>query len=530
MRLGMLKTWPGATAWALGMLAALALPPVHFLPGLLGFAGLLHLARQNPAPWRLFRLGWSFGFGWFLAGLYWVAIAFLTDVERFGPFAIPAVLALTGGLALLPGLALLASGWRRWRSVAAQALVFAAAWTVAEIVRGDVGLRFPWNPVALVWAVSDGMLQSLAWLGTWGLSLVTVAAAALPAALLERGGGAEPAGRRQWRAPLAGAVALLALWGGGSFRLPPAAAPPDGLRLRVVQANVAQHHKWDPELRLDWFRRHLQLSTAPGGPVPELIVWPESAVPYQIEEEPVVRDAIAQVVPENGLVLAGGDRYELEREPPVAFNSLFALDGTGTVRGRYDKVDLVPFGEFMPFRAVFGAVGLKKLTEGTIDFVPGPGRRTVALDGIPPFSPLICYEVIFPGRATADGDRPAWLLTITNDAWFGTSSGPYQHLAMARMRAVEEGLPLVRAANTGISVVTDAYGRVLASLALNETGVIDSALPPALPAATPARRWGPPITALLLLAALALALLLERRAAASARTAQRSGSSAPSSV
>jgi apolipoprotein N-acyltransferase len=208
-------------------------------------------------------------------------------------------------------------------------------------------------------------------------------------------------------------------------------------------------------------------------------------------------------------VITGGDRFDLGRSPPQAFNSLFALDGQGAIEAVYDKADLVPFGEFMPLRPLMSRIGLKKLTDGSIDFLPGPGRRTLKLDGLPPFSPLICYEAIFPNRATAPGTRPDWLLNITNDAWFGTSSGPYQHLAMARMRAVEEGLPLVRAANTGISVVTDAYGRVLHRLALNSEGVLDAPLPPPLAERSPAARLGWWLTSLLLAAGLALAAVLE---------------------
>jgi apolipoprotein N-acyltransferase len=217
------------------------------------------------------------------------------------------------------------------------------------------------------------------------------------------------------------------------------------------------------------------------------------------------------VVPPGGALLVGGDRYDLDKRPPTASNSLFVLDDHGDVTARYDKVDLVPFGEFLPLRPVLRRVGLKKLTSGTLDFVPGPGRVTLPILDLPPASPLICYEAAFPGRATASGERPAWLANITNDGWFGTSSGPFQHLAMARMRAVEEGLPLVRAANTGISVVTDAYGRILARLGLNESGVIDVALPAALPEPSPARRAGALLFPALLLIVAALSFVVDRR-------------------
>ena len=195
-------------------------------------------------------------------------------------------------------------------------------------------------------------------------------------------------------------------------------------------------------------------------------------------------------MPDGGVLLTGGERFDLESEPPRAWNSLFALDDQGRIVARYDKRDLVPFGEFLPFRPVLGRLGLEKLTRGSIDFEPGPGRQTLRLPGLPPFSPLICYEAIYPGRVVDPEARPAWLLNVTNDAWFGRSSGPYQHLAMASMRAIEEGLPLVRAANTGISAVVDPWGRVRVRLGLDEAGVLEAALPEPLPVPTPFARFG----------------------------------------
>ena len=190
------------------------------------------------------------------------------------------------------------------------------------------------------------------------------------------------------------------------------------------------------------------------------VVWPESAASYPLDQDAVARKMIAQVVPPDGLLLTGGERFDLSREPPRAWNTLFVLDDTGAIVARYDKRDLVPFGEFLPLRGLLSGLGLEKLTHGSIDFQAGPGRTTITLPGLPPVSPLICYEAIFSGSVVDSDARPDWLLNITNDAWFGRSSGPYQHLAMARMRAIEEGLPLVRSANSGISAVVDAWGRI----------------------------------------------------------------------
>jgi apolipoprotein N-acyltransferase len=317
-----------------GAVTAAALPPVYFLPALAGFGILvasLHLAAPGPGP--AFVRGTAFGFGYFLAGLYWVGIAFFADAERFGAYAVPAVLGLALFLALTVGVAAAAVALRRWRSVTARALAFAVAWTVAEPLRGALGLQFPWNPIASVWAVSDATLQAVALTGTYGLSLLTVAAAGLTAPLFLAGA-----------APRRAALALPALFAAavlaaGASRLAWAPALPDTeVRVRIVQANVAQHHKWDPDKRLMWFRRHLELSAAAQGPPPQVIVWPESAVPYDIDGQPEVRAYLAPVVPEGGVLLVGGDRYDVGLQPATAHNTLFVLGAGAEVLARYDKV------------------------------------------------------------------------------------------------------------------------------------------------------------------------------------------------
>lgn len=479
---------------------------------------LLLLVRRASSRTGAFVVGWGFGFGWFLAGLYWVGIAFYADAERFGSLAVPAVLLLAGFLAILPGLACLAVALPSWTSVRAQALALAVAWTLAEMARGAFGLRFPWNPVAIVWAGSDAMLQSVAWIGQWGLSLVTVAAATLFAAIVD-GHGA-----RRWIYPGIGVAILALLLAAGSFRLSGSHdLAPQPAELRIVQGNISQDLKWDDARRAEWLHRHLELTVRSEPAEPDAVIWPETAVPYQLERDANAREAVASVAPSGGYVLTGGNRYNLDAEPPTANNSLFAIDAEGRIDGRYDKVDLVPFGEFLPFRPVLSLIGLRKVTEGTLDFVPGPGRQTLALPGLPAFSPLICYEAIFPVDAAPLDPRPTWLLNVTNDAWFGRSSGPYQHLAMARLRAIEEGLPLVRAANTGISAVIDAHGRVTASLPLGEAGVIDAALPGALPEPPPIRRWHGWITAALMLLTIGTSLSVERRANWHAQHSRYSG-------
>jgi apolipoprotein N-acyltransferase len=496
---------PRAAALALGALAALTLPPFHLYPLLLAFAGLLDLLRHTERRIEAFVLGWCFGFAHFLLGLYWIGIAFFTDAERFGAFALPAVLLLCAYLACYPALAAWLTVLYRWHSPVASALVLALAWTAGEVMRGVLFGGFPWNLIGYAFAQSAAISQLAALTGVHGLSLLAVALGALPAVWLARGE------RARWQPLAAGAAMLGAIWAGGALRLADGAAEPtDAVQLRLVQGNIAQQDKWRPDGRARAFERHLALSATDGGPVSH-VIWPESAAPYPLDQDEVARQMIAEVVPPGGVLLTGGERFDLSSQPPLAWNTLFVIDRTGALVTRYDKRDLVPFGEFLPLRGPLSRIGLEKITHGSIDFQPGPGRQTITLPGLPPVSPLICYEAIFPGSVVDPGARPAWLLNVTNDAWFGRSSGPYQHLAMARLRAIEEGLPLVRSANTGISAVVDPWGRIQAELGLGETGVLDVALPRPLPQPTLFARTGPVIVMIPACALALCALALEAR-------------------
>jgi apolipoprotein N-acyltransferase len=462
-----------ALSFALGALATLALPPAHAVPVLAAAVpALLWLLSGAHTKRQAFAIGWAFGFGHFLFGLYWISFALLTDAERYWwmmPFAaagLPAV------LATFPALATLGLHVLPLRGLA-RVLAFGVLWTSAEWLRGHVFTGFPWNLVGYSWVGFEPVLQTAAHVGVYGLGLLTVTAAALPALFGEAG----VARRRAWAAAAAALAGIAVLAAHGAWRLSTAPAEMvEGVRLRIVQPNIDQRLKWAPGQREANFQRHLDLAAQPGDRPVTHVIWPETAVPFLIEQDMALRLAVAAVTPPGGLTLTGAPRVEGPADRREFRNSMIALDGAGEVAGIYDKAHLVPFGEYMPLRRW---VPLPAVAAANGDFTPGSGIRTMRLPGLPSFSPLICYEVIFPGAVAAPGDRPEWLLNLTNDAWYGISAGPHQHFAISRVRAVEEGLPLVRAANTGISGVVDAHGRVVARLGLGETGVVDAPLPAA---------------------------------------------------
>ncbi len=466
------------TSAVLGAAAAFALPPLHILPGLFGFALWLFLLNGARHRREAFLLGWWFGLGFFVIGLYWIAIAFFTDAEKFGALAIPAVLLLCAVMAVFPAIAGAVYHLLQPRHPIAQALVLALAWVFGEWLRAQFLWGFPWNLMGYAWIASLPISQFAAYAGVYGLSLVAALTGALWLSLLV------DHGRARWLGPVISLGLLALLLVAGSLRLGAVAVgDEEGVRLRLVQANIVQHHKWDPELRADSFRRHLALSAnapANDAAAPTVVIWPETASAYVLDEDPVARELVAEVTPKGGHLLTGFNRFDLDSEPKRAWNSLGALNDQGELDAIYDKHRLVPFGEFLPWRSVLSRIGLKKITDGSIDFQPGGGAVSLNVGDLPAFSPLICYEAIFTTEVAPRDQRPAWLLNITNDAWFGKSSGPHQHLAMARMRAIEEGLPLVRSANTGISAVIDPLGRVRGQLDLGATGVLDEPLPKAL--------------------------------------------------
>ncbi len=526
-RLAFIAGWLGAgprsrafiTAFTAGAGASLALAPFHFVPILLvSFTLLIWLLDgvRTIAGWRGLRaaaaIGWWFGFGFFLSGLYWVGFALTVDAESFGHFIPVAVLALPAGLAVFCAIATMLAK-PGWSQGPARILLLALCWSGSEWLRGHIFTGFPWNLIGYTWSADFApllaVMQSASVIGVYGLGLITVALAALPAVLAD--------GKLRTRPvliPLLCGVALLTGMAAYGFARLAQIEPGDvaGVRLRIVQPNIAQAAKWQPEQRAAIFRTLIDLSATPSPLPPTHIIWPEAATPFFLLQSEAALAQMARLVPATGAVITGAPRMgsATRANDPSIHNSVLVVDGDGGVPAYYDKAHLVPFGEYLPFPEIFAAVGLKKLTVDLGSFASGPGPQTLIAPGLPPFSPLICYEAIFPGGVVDAGNRPAWLLNVTNDAWFGDTSGPQQHLAQARMRAVEQGLPLVRAANTGISAVIDAYGRSKNQLALNRQGIIDSALPLAL-GATPYASGGDLIYGALMGVILICLIALRRR-------------------
>ncbi|MGE4324976.1 MAG: apolipoprotein N-acyltransferase [Pseudodonghicola sp.] len=482
-----------ALAALLGALGALGLAPFGLWPlALLALAALPALFLAATTPRAAALTGWAFATGWFANALVWIIDPFLVEPEVYGWMAPFALVFMAGGLALFWGLAF----WVAFRAARRPGLRIAAlivALSLAEFGRAYLLTGFPWAALAQIW-VDTPVAQLLAWIGPHGLALLTLLAAICPGfALIMR------RGRLLSLMPLA-ALGLCVL----AFARLPEPALTDHM-VRVVQPNARQDQKWDPQLMQVFFHRQIDYTAA--GEPPDLVVWPESALPVWLSQAGPSLSRITEAARGADVVL-GVLRYEGDR----VFNSMVHLDGDGQIAGLYDKYHLVPFGEYMPLGDLAARIGFFGLAaQAGQGYSPGPGAELMSLGDFGPAVPLICYEAVFPQDVNAAPGRARLLLQITNDAWFGTWSGPYQHLAQARMRAIEQGLPMVRAANTGISAVIGPRGRILASIPLGQAGYADAKLPEPLPPTVYARTGDWPVFLLLLAAAIGVAGVQRRR-------------------
>lgn len=469
---------------------------------LAALAGAMSVLGQSPVSWPLLLvsgftvsfflwriqrsrraagwIGWAFGTGYFVVALHWIIEPFQVDVARHGWMAPFALVFLSGGLALFWALAF----WMA-RRLSSRAIVLAFTWTLAEVLRAYIFTGFPWaNPAQIL--VDGPISRLLAWGGPHGATFVLMLLAwvlSLPKQ------GAEGNSQRVGQL-------LVFLAAGLAFHLPQAFPPmtPSGSTVRLIQPNAVQQLKWQPQYAEFFYERQLMLTAAATETPPDLIVWPETAIPWRLgSADPVLRqiaDAAGGAPVVLGALRDAGDGVS---------NSLAVIDASGAVQQIYDKHHLVPFGEYIPLAALAGRLGLTGLAANGMGFSPGPGPELLELGPLGRALPLICYEAVFAHDVASAPERPDFLLQITNDAWFGDYAGPQQHLAQARMRAIEQGLPILRAANTGISAAIDPYGRITAALPLGEHGFLDVSLPMANNPTPYARIGDVPIIALLLL-------------------------------
>jgi apolipoprotein N-acyltransferase len=507
-----------AIALVAGALSALSMAPFNAWPILfLTFPVAVWLIDGAAAgKWRgapaAAMSGFWFGLGFFVPGLYWIGNAFLVDAPTFAWLMPFAVLGLPAYLALFPaaGFALARLIWTR---DALRVLALAIGLTASEWLRGHVLTGFPWNAFGYALSEPLALAQTASLIGLWGMTFLAVAIFASPAVLID----GTSRGRKPWIAPIS-ALLLLAVMGVyGAVRLSMQPTAMTRVKLRIMQPNLQQDVKFNYAAKAEVMQKYLTLSDRASGPQStgvrdvQILIWPESAFPFFLTREADAMAQIAELLPKGTVLMTGSVRAP---EGPAgarvtrAYNSIYTIDHNGSILSVYDKLHLVPFGEYLPFQAWMEKLGFVQLTKVHGGFIPGTRRRAMEIPQAPPALPLICYEAIFPGYVAGSGERPGWIVNLTNDGWFGNSTGPYQHLRQARLRAIEEGLPVVRAANTGISAVIDPSGRIVARLGLGVEGVLDASLPTALPPTVYARLRDIPVVVIV---AAALLLVIRRR-------------------
>jgi apolipoprotein N-acyltransferase len=508
-----------AIACSAGAISALAMAPFNIWPVLFATFPVLVWLIDGTGPGRrgvaaAAIAGWWFGFGYFVAGLYWIGNALLVDAETFGWLLPLAILGLPALLALFmaAGSALARLIWTRdWSRL----LSLAVALTVSEWLRGHILSGFPWNLFGYALTEPLAMAQAASLIGIWGMTFLAIAIFASPAILID-----DRAHTRWPWLPLALSLILLAADGGyGAWRLERHPTQfVDGVKLRLMQPNLQQDVKFNYSAKDAVLAKYMSLSDRATGPQTSgvrdatILIWPESAFPFFLTREPAELAKIAAFLPPQTTLITGAVRapnLSPAVRPTKAYNSIYVINHDGDILSVYDKLHLVPFGEYLPFQSTLEKLGFQQITKVQGGFIPGARRRVMSIPGAPHVLPLICYEVAFSGHIVPAGERPGWIVNLTNDGWFGNSTGPYQHLQMARLRAIEEGLPIVRSANTGISAVIDPVGREVGHLALGQEAVLDSALPAALPPTVFARWRHIPLAVLVVLAT--LVVLVRRR-------------------
>jgi apolipoprotein N-acyltransferase len=484
-------------ALILGAISASAFAPLYFFPlAIIAFSGWFLIGNSYQDNYKKsFWIGWSFGFGQFVFGLYWICISLFVDISKFFwllPFVlflIPAVLAVyTGLVLLLTNFIAQKFAVKDWRKI----LLLAVIWVFFEYLRGVLFTGFPWNLLGYSLLFSLPLSQAAAVFGIYGLSLLAIVFYCFPALffILKNNKIEFHFDKKFQPFLICLALCLTLIWLGGFYRLnsfQPNFFP--NATFRLVQPAITQEDKWSSDHRYNSFLENIRLSHKQGFDKINYVVWSESAVPYIIN--PLTSygllSNIASAAPTDGFVITGGLRAEFkeesndwERETSKMWNTIFVVDNTAKITASYDKNHLVPFGEYIPFADLFPFVS--KITNGAVNFSEGDGLKTIKLKSkTPSFSPLVCYEAIFAGNVINKNNPPQFLLNLTNDTWFGSSSGPYQHFDMVRMRSIENGMPTIRVANSGISGLIDPVGQIVAAIPLNNKGIVDVMLMENLP-------------------------------------------------
>lgn len=456
----------------LGSIAVLALPPYHIFPILfISFTLLLLIMDKAETAKASFAAGYWFGFGFFGFGLSWVGNALLVEPLKFGwlyPICLIAGGAFFGLFTAIPTLLCYP-----FKKLEAKYFAFPAFWILSEILRSFIFTGFPWNLLGSVMAFNTAALQTASLIGTYGLSLLVILLTSAPALYFKY--------RTQTSiyASLGIIIGLSCfIFAFGEFRLK---AYPDGgaseTILRFVQPSIPQSMKWDKGELENNLKQYISLSQTEGLEKTDFVLWGETASAFALDMEDEYRNMVTAAIPENGYLVTGLVRYKFDNyDYYQPMNSMFVLNKNGDIENYYDKTHLVPFGEYIPFRRYLPK-WVRPITNTIANFKAGTGHKNIKIGNYPGFGALICYEIIFPAEVVNKENKPDWLINLTNDGWYGESSGPYQHLTSTRLRAVEEGITIARTANSGISALISRTGEIIDSIPLNETGIKDIPLP-----------------------------------------------------
>lgn len=479
--------WYGAAlVFVLGAVSALAMPPSNMW-WLFFVTVPLFLFRFGTVTTlaAAFREGWLFGFGYFCVALHWIGYAFLVDAKTYlwmMPFAVGGLAAV---MAVYWGLAALVAGFLR-RSHVQPWLTFPLSIAIAEWLRGHLMTGFPWAAPGLA---ADGMgpvVQAAALVGMPGLTLLVLTWSAALVPFVLRGNLTD----RLIALVVIATLPLTFAWGWYVERNTVVTFVP-GVMVRLVQPHISQDDKWRADNASMVFDRLVAATVAASSSGEKIthVIWPESAVSFLLDESAGAKDVLRRALGDGKILVTGAIRRARREPTSDHFTSVLVFDSAANVTGTYDKWRLVPGGEFLPFEWLLKPLGFQRLVSLPGGFAAGTGPQSLAIAGAGTAGIIICYEAVFPDHLLDNANRPTWIINVTNDGWFGMSTGPYQHLAQARMRAIEQGLPLARSANTGISAMIDPLGRMQNSLALGKVGFVDAALPGPLPP-PPYARWG----------------------------------------